>query len=219
MSDFTIIKAVAGEALTSAQYLAVYVDGSDGERVKAADGAADAYSSRVLGILQNAPADDAVAEVCIKGFCLARAGAAIEPYDYIQVENSTGRVIPLADGECIGQFLPALVDATATGRDAADGDLVRVLLFPRKQGQFTQAVTIDFDSTATDAVDYQTVTVNGAEVGDTCTISCDGLTEGVILFANVDAANSVTVTMFNKSASNPLDLASDTYYITVHKKA
>lgn len=215
----TIIKAVAGESMASAQYHAVYVDGADAERVKIADGAADAYNTRFLGIVQNAPADDEVAEVCTQGFCFAKAGAAIEPYDLLQVENSTGRLIPLDEGICVGQYIPGLVDATATGRDAADTDEVYVYLFPGRKGTFTISATIDFGSCDDgNIVESSAITVTGVEVGDTAQVSCDGLASGWMLWANVDAANSVVVHAFNATGGT-VDLASDTYYITITKKA
>lgn len=125
-----IKKCIAGADLSGDQYLFVYVDGSDGERVKRT---VDGTVVTTLGVLLNTPADDEIAEVQIAGRCLVRAGAAIEPYDIISVADTTGRAIVSTSGEAkVGQYIPGLIDATATGRDAADGDLIEILLFANK---------------------------------------------------------------------------------------
>lgn len=125
------VRGVAGADLSSDQYLFVYVDGADGERIKRQ---ADGTLITTLGVLLNTPGDDEVATVAVSGPCLVRAGAAIEPYDYVVVEDTTGRATPATTGEAIvGQYIPNLVAATATGRDAADGDLICIMLFADKQ--------------------------------------------------------------------------------------
>lgn len=144
------IEAQAGESLATAQGLAVYVDGSDEERVKIADSATAGLNETILGIcVSTGVADDDWATICIEGFCDAKAGAAIEPFDYVAVEDSTGRVIPApaavdtsggsadegATDRTIGQYIP-LPTINAAGAkvlpDAADGELCRIYLFGPK---------------------------------------------------------------------------------------
>ena len=82
-----IERAVAGEDLSAAQYLAVYVDGSDGEKVKKVVTDGGTVGSLILGLLDNAPADDGDARVLVAGFGTGKAGEALEPFDVLTTTN------------------------------------------------------------------------------------------------------------------------------------
>lgn len=75
--------------------------------------------------------------------------------------------------------------------------------------------TFDFPSVASLGTTTTTVTVTGAAVGDLCTCGLTTLTtEGLMLNANVSAANTVTVVLFNPTAG-AVDLASGTLRVGV----
>lgn len=124
------IRCIAGEALTSAQYLMVYTDGADGERVKKAT---DATSDVLLGILQNAPADDGTAWVITEGPTLAVAGGTIEPDDELTID-SNGKVIKAAGSgnKIVGAYRPQIRFDGTLRPDAASGNLIEIDLYPRK---------------------------------------------------------------------------------------
>jgi len=63
------VSRVAGEDLSSSQYLFVKLDGGDGT-VKAVDGATD----RPIGVLQNSPTSGQIAEITIVGGTKVQAG-------------------------------------------------------------------------------------------------------------------------------------------------
>lgn len=125
MSDCTTIGAIAGADLTSSRYLAVKSDGSDSEKIKIE---ADDTSVEFLGILQNAPADDGRAKVCISGLCKAKAGGALEPNDYLMVATG-GVLVKHTTGKIrVGRYV-SLAESGATV-DAATNDLILVNIFP-----------------------------------------------------------------------------------------
>ena len=135
MSKCTIIRAVAGADLSSDTGLFVGVNGaSDDERVVRITAGTSVLT---LGVLINAPADDAVAEIAYEGIVTCKAGGAIEPYDYVSVEDTTGRAQAAVTSDAIvGQFLPLLDEAdpgSSGSRDAADGDTITIYLFADKQ--------------------------------------------------------------------------------------
>jgi hypothetical protein len=71
--------------------------------------------------------------------------------------------------------------------------------------------TWDPASTAVGAMTSTTVTVTGAVIGDTVAVGFSrAVPAGALLVGAVTAADTVTVTLLNFSASNPLDLASGT---------
>jgi hypothetical protein len=80
---------------------------------------------------------------------------------------------------------------------------------------YTGTATWDPASTADGAMTSTTVTVTGATVGDTVTVGfSNAVPAGAILAGSVTAADTVTVTLFNKSGG-VLDLASGTVRASV----
>lgn len=77
--------------------------------------------------------------------------------------------------------------------------------------------TFDFASVADGAVANTTVTVTGAAVGDFAVAALNvtgGIPANAVLSASVTAANTATVTLFNKTGG-ALDLASGTLRVAV----
>ncbi len=131
MANNIVEQAIAGADLSALQYYPVYVDGADDERVKLLTSKTGATG---MGFLANAPADNEIALVVVSGYAKAIAGATIEPYDMISVDGSTGKVILAATTGTVilGQYRPPLLGTTATGRDAASGDLIRIWVYENK---------------------------------------------------------------------------------------
>jgi hypothetical protein len=129
MAQKEIVNAIAGASLASDQFKFVFVDGSDGEKVKLVGTAGG--TATCLGVLQNAPADDGLAFVAVEGVVEVYAGAAIEPFDYVTSTNAGLATPAVTSGHhVLGRYEP-LVEGTAAP-DAASGDLIRVRLFANK---------------------------------------------------------------------------------------
>ena len=212
-----VVKGLAGASLTASQYLFVYRDGTDGERFKVLSSLTDRES--FAGVLQNAPADEERASVIPFGYTLVKAGGAIEDGDPI-TNDATGKAIKATGGAPIrGYYVAEDSNTDGTSRDAADGDLIRVLLTAPPAapiGIISATATIDFASIADGDEETATATVTGAAVGDVALVSCESLTDGLGLTANVTGADEVTILAFNNSGG-AIDQASDTYHIKVIK--
>lgn len=92
MSQQTLRQFIAGEDLTGDEGLALYIDGSDSERVKVLGSAAD---DTFIGILVRGGADESIVDVATEGEVWAIAGAAVEPGDNLMVTTG-GKLIPTA---------------------------------------------------------------------------------------------------------------------------
>jgi len=129
MGSKVTVQAIAGADLSASQHLAVYVDGADDERVKLL---VSDTSVLGLGFLENDPSDDEVAKITYSGIGLAIAGATVEPYDELMVDNA-GRVVVATTGKAIiAKALPPLRGTTATGRDTVVTHKVRVWVYANK---------------------------------------------------------------------------------------
>jgi hypothetical protein len=217
--DQKIIRAKAGENLTSHQFKLVYVDGSDTENVKLVATNGGTVGSHILGVLQNTPGDDEAALVCVEGLCTAKAGAALEPFDLLTV-NASGllRKASQAGDYIVGCYVPESV-ANAR-RDAASGDEIRVLLFGDKTRRLDLGTSsvIDLDQALTDTNTTSTITVTGAEVGDFAVVNPRAaLAAGLSIYGYVSAADTVTVVVVNATA-NTVNPASNTFDCIVFKK-
>jgi len=119
---------IAGADLSTKQYLPVYIDGSDDERVKLL-----VSNTSILGIgfLENTPADNAIADVTVSGYGKGTAGGVLEPYDDLMVDGSTGKLLVAAGAGkvIVAQYRPGLAGTSATGRNAASGDTVRIWVY------------------------------------------------------------------------------------------
>ena len=129
----TIVTAISGFDATGSQRLAVAsTAGTDDERVLLQD---TPTSVQTLGILVNAPEDNAIAHVCVQGVCEAIAGGVIRPFEKVAV-HTNGRVLGWGAASSthaiIGYYLPAISGTTATGYDTVDGDIINVYLFDAK---------------------------------------------------------------------------------------
>lgn len=217
--DQKIIRAKAGEDLSGAQFKFVYVDGSDTENVKLVATNGGTVGSLILGCLQNTPEDDEAALVCVEGFCTAKAGAALEPFDMLTV-NASGllRKASQAGDYIVGCYVPESV-ANAR-RDAASGDEIRVLLFGDKTRRLDLGTSsvIDLDQALTDTNTTSTITVTGAEVGDFAVVNPRAaLAAGLSIYAYVSAADTVTVVVVNATAGT-VNPSSNTFDCIVLKK-
>lgn len=209
MSICVIEQFNAGADLSSSQYLAVYRDGADTENVKAAT---SAVVLTFAGILQNAPADDEAADVLTFGHGKALAGEALEPGDFLTI-GSDSRMDKWAPGSGevpIGQYLPK-PGAGTNGRDAANGDEIRVFLFGSasaldRKPYLTTSGTLDFGTVAsvgsgpTTNFSDLTVAVTNAVVGDgvQANPSATTLLNGsAVSEAWVSAAGVVTIRLKN----------------------
>lgn len=215
----TVAGGFAGATLTSSRYLWVYPDGGDSEKFKVLTD--DTYTSNGVGVLQNAPADDGRASVAFSGECTVIAGGVIEPYDYV-TNDSNGKTVTWSAGKVKrGIYLPEKAATASTMQDSASNQQIRIVLLPAlsaEPGIIRTSATIDFGSIADgDEENSGNLTVTGAEVGDVAVVNCDSLTDGLALFANVTAANTVQVTCLNNSGG-AIDQASDTFYIFVIKQ-
>lgn len=218
MSDL-IIRAKAGESLTTKQYFGVYVDGSDGENVKLVATDGGPAGSLCLGLLQNEPADDDVAQVAIHGIAKGKAGEALEPFDQLTF-NASGKLrkADSAGDHIVGYYIPQ-----ASGNalpDAATDDVINVLLCDDKSRRVSLggSATADLASANTDTNTTTTVTIAGAAVGDVALVSPSAALEaGLSLYAYVSAADTVTVVAVN-ATSGTVNPASNTFNVIVIKK-
>lgn len=130
MSQQTSISGIAGADLSASQYLLVYADGGDTERIKVATSATD---TQILGVLQNAPSDEGVAQICTHGLTKVRAGAALKPFDHV-MWGAGGKVIKYVAGASnvyLGQYIPAVISTagstvTRSYKDAAANDIIDI---------------------------------------------------------------------------------------------
>lgn len=129
----TIIDGIAGADLSSSRYLLVQADGSDTERIKVATAATDTEN---LGLLQNDPGDEEIAQVCIHGLAKGKAGGAIEPFDFVMFGTGAKLVtyVGSATNVCVGRYVPRVIDTNGTlsYNDAADGDIIDVFVNIRR---------------------------------------------------------------------------------------
>lgn len=214
-----IIRAKAGESLTSKQYFGVYVDGSDGENVKLVATDGGPAGSLCLGLLQNAPADDEAAQVAIYGLCKGKAGEALEPFDQLTF-NSAGK---LRKADSVGDHIVGYYIPQASGNalpDAATDDVINVLLCDDKSRRVSLggSTTHDLAQALTDTNTTTTVTIAGAAVGDVALVSPSAALEaGLSLYAYVSAANTVTIVVVNATAGT-VNPAENTYNVIVITK-
>jgi len=113
---------VAGEALTAAQYKAVYLSTTVNNQVLQVS---DANAQRPVRILQNNPASGEPADVAISGVCKWDYGGIITRGNTLACDD-TGQAIAdaeVTDGSAVD--LHHLADALESG---VDGDLRKVLL-------------------------------------------------------------------------------------------
>ena len=166
----TILPFIAGADLSSSQYLLVKSDGTDSERVIVATAASD---NQIVGVLDNAPGDEGIADVVLSGICKVRAGGALEPHDYI-MWGTGGKAVKYVAGSgniCLGRYIPEVADAggSKSYRDAAATDLVTIDLQVGLQVADVKT-TAELASTAgagligilDTATDYTATTVEGA---------------------------------------------------------
>lgn len=107
--------------------------------------------------------------------------------------------------------------ALDTRVDALEGATLDARLDVLEARNLTATTTWNPASTNNDAVTTTTVTVTGAAVGDAVSVGLSTVTfGGVLLFGAVTAADTVTVTLLNKSGST-VDLASGTLRAVVQK--
>lgn len=216
-----IIEGVAGADLSSLQWTAVYKDGTDSEQIKSAT---DATSNEVLGILQNAPADDGRAEVMTDGFSTAIAGEALEPFDLLTV-GTGGKMYKAEEGECIvAQFIPPVKGGqTASHDDAAASDEIRVRLMGNKRTylgprMFFYSGTLDFGSITNGAEASLTLSAANAATGDAVIEAWPStFNDGLVGTMYVYQAGSIRVTVANNSGG-AIDPASATYGAWVVKR-
>lgn len=215
-----IERAIAGENLSDAQYLAVYVDGADGEKVKKVATDGGTLNKLILGLLDNAPADDGDAHVAVAGHAVGIAAEALEPFDLLTI-TSAGKLRKLDSVGDIPFAIHAPKPRAGVLPDAAANDQIRVLLLnqaPWRQ-ELTGSATATIGSIGSVANGTTTVSVPGAAAGDIATASpTNALTAGLGIYAYVSAANTVTVVVTNSSAGS-ISQPENTYNVSVKKAA
>lgn len=109
-------------------------------------------------------------------------------------------------------------DANSSLRLHADGTFVLGRGSSPLTNIYKGTATWDPASIADGAVTNTTVTVTGASIGDQCIVGfSNAVPANAFMVGSVTAANTVTVTLFNKTGGN-LDLASGTLKVTVIKQ-
>lgn len=136
---------------------------------------------------------------------------------------STGGTWKRSSGYMRNKFggIPAEAGTVENGSMSVDsgGKLYQRMggVWVQNVGALTNTATIDFPSVADGATASTTVTVTGAIFGDHATASLNVFVPaGVLITAQVTAANTVTVTVFNKSGG-AVDLTSATIRATVSR--
>lgn len=118
-----IVNCIAGAALTGKSGYLVSAVGTDTEKVNITS---DETDTEVLGILQNEPADDGLAHVCVFGICEAVIGGSVEPFDFLMSDGS-GKLIKHtgADAIAIARYIPRVKESGGT-LSTPDGEDTRV---------------------------------------------------------------------------------------------
>lgn len=122
-----IVKAFAGEDLTGDLHKLVFFDGADSEKVKVVS--SDTHAAQ-HGILVAESADDAICSVCVEGPAVAIAGGTIEPFDMIMGVATSGKVVVATTAKhAVGRYEPSVKGTASAAPDAADGDLINIVLW------------------------------------------------------------------------------------------
>ncbi|MEO1272287.1 MAG: hypothetical protein AAFX99_29675 [Myxococcota bacterium] len=212
-----MVKGLAGADLSSSQYLFVYRDGTDDERLKLLTSLTDRES--FFGVLQNNPADEERGSFVCDGVTLVKAGGILEDGDPI-TNNASGQAIKAENGAPIrGYYIAGKDNANGTSRDGASGDLVRVKLYQRLSPSDTTkpaSYSLTFSAILDGDNESQDATVPGATVGDIAMVNCGSLAAGLICTANVTAANTVRVTVVNTSGGS-INPGTDNFHISLIK--
>ncbi len=163
---------------------------------------------------------------------------------YVQNINN-GRPVENADVQVqiYGTDTAATIYSDEDGTEEADNprltDEVGYYEYFAENGRYTEVITtnddertlsdilieapplraeLDFDPSnlADGAGESTTVTVTGAELGDEATVAFSNSTQGMLLMANVTAADTVTV-RFQNETGGAINLGAGTLYVTVRK--
>lgn len=206
----------AGADLTASTGLFCYQDGTDAEKWKVLT---DPTYNGSVGVLVDAPADDARGRWAVLGYARVKTGGALEPGDFV-ASNSSGQAV-LAAGSAVirGIYHPEKVgSAASTMRDAASGDIVRILLLPATDtGLIKTSYNEDFGSISANTTAELTQAVTGVETGDVVVVSAPSLESGLVATAYASAADEVTIRVANVTAGG-IDPADQTFYVTVIKQ-
>ena len=147
-------------------------------------------------------------------------GAALGDFVAVGFDSGAGASDGLQDVNLFGYVSAAdtvtvyFVNRTSGTRDLASGNLVVYVLNPLFY--HTGTATYDAPSLAANAGATTTVTVTGAELGDVPVFSFGLDMSGVVGFATVSAANTVSIRLQNESGG-VVDLASTTVRVGLYK--
>ena len=135
---YQIVPIEAGSGLTAGANFVVKTATDSGTKV--AQLQATTTGQDTLGILLNNPSAGEVAQVCIEGWCLAKASAAITPFDYVACHTDSKVIGASGANVVIGQYIPQPDSGgTISSSDCAAGDLIRIYVSARKLHPYNAA--------------------------------------------------------------------------------
>lgn len=216
--QIVIVPAVAGEDLSSQNKsgLWVYADAGESYKIKQISD----ITQRAFGVLLNNPrGDNQIASVAVEGGpATVQLGGTVNPGALVTYD-ATGKTIAATAGrQAIGVYLLNGDGQVAQGASGQDG---QILIFGPKINQFFSygilrgSLTHNFPSISSVSLATQTLTVTGAQVGDTVVVGRPAtLDAGLVVSGEVTSANTVTVTVNNPTAG-AIDPPSLTYPVTV----
>lgn len=151
----------AGADLSSTgQFLFIYLDSSDSYKAKLLT--TPVYTTAPVGVLQNAPADNAIAEFRRSGLATVTAGGAITPWAPVTVNSASKAVVAGPGDMVLGYYKP---HNTAAGvlASAASGDLIKIVLTGDQNSQLaTSGVAVGYHDFATDGGAISAITMRDA---------------------------------------------------------
>ncbi len=170
----------------------------------------------LFGVAQFDAAEGAEVEVLTEGIIdLAKAAGVAVATGNRLYWDAAGKVVTTAAG---GNKLAGVATADAQGSDATARVLIGRLSPPEAlDAALTATASLDFGSIGAGLAADLTIAVAGAEVGDAVALGApDALEAGLVAFAWVSAADTVSVRLVNNTAG-AVDAAPGTYRATVFK--
>ena len=128
---YQIIPIEAGSGLTAAANFVVKTATDSSTKVVQLQDTVNGQDT--LGVLLNNCSAGEIAQVCVEGWCLAKASAAIAPFAYLSC-HTDGKVITAAGSQVvIGQYIPQPDSGgTISSSNCTAGDLIRVYVHIEK---------------------------------------------------------------------------------------
>jgi hypothetical protein len=178
-----LYRTTAGADLSSTgQYLFIYLDPSDSYKAKLLT--SPVYTTNPVGVLQNAPADDAEAKYRRgAGLATVYAGGAITPWAPVTC-NSASKAVVAGPGDMVLGYYKPKNTAAGVLSSAASGDKIEIVQVAGKTDTIaTSGVAVGYHDFATDGGAVSTITLRDATglAGSSVTIPSGSL----VTFAHV----------------------------------